>query len=373
MTNVLIFGSFDILHPGHMFFIKEAQKYGQVFVCLALDGTIKKLKARAPLNPLLVRKKNLEALGFTVVPGDSRDRLKVFRELSPQIVMLGYDQRTFVRELKDHIHADTVPTRIMEAPPFHPELFKSTKIRSVLEDPASAFLLIDKPPGEPSFRTVTALRNLTGIRQIGFAGTLDPIASGLLVCGLGRATKLLDWWHLFPKTYETTAQLGMVSDTYDATGAVEQVSDELPTQAEIENALLQFHGTIEQEPPMYSAKKRGGKKLYELAREGRSVARKKADITIHSIELLSYTYPYFQVRVTCSSGTYIRSLVHDLGQKLGMGALVSQLRRTAIGSYTAVSAVAIPQLTAGTWRQHTQPLDHFRASLNRYFLDEGVA
>ena len=122
---------------------------------------------------------------------------------------------------------------------------------------------------------------------------------------------------------------------------------------------------------MYSAKKHKGKKLYELARRGQEGARKKAHVTIHSIELLSYTYPYLQLRVACSSGTYIRSLVNDLGRMLGTGALVTQLRRSAMGPYTVSGAIRISELTHSTWAQHILPVDGFRERLNQYLLKGG--
>src|SRR3989344_2642628 len=238
------------------------------------------------------------------------------------------------------------------------------KMATWLAEPLSGFLLINKPVGQPSFQTVTVLRKLTGQQKIGFAGTLDPQATGLLIVGFNKATKLLDQWHQFPKTYEAEITLGKVSTTYDSEGKITPSGSPLrPSSAqalksrrvgtaEIENALLKFTGRIEQLPPMYSAKKVQGVRLYELARRGQEVERSKQSVNIHKLEILGYEYPSLKLRIKCSTGTYIRSLAHDLGQALGCGAYLSRLERTAIGPLTVKKACRREQLTADNWQKY---------------------
>ncbi|MFH0873295.1 MAG: tRNA pseudouridine(55) synthase TruB [Candidatus Komeilibacteria bacterium] len=232
-------------------------------------------------------------------------------------------------------------------------------IAEIQNSPDSGFLLIDKPAGEPSFKTVSQLRQITGQKKIGFAGTLDPAASGLLIIGINKATKLLDYWHQFPKEYEAEITLGKVSTTYDGEGVISEVSSKefrpegdrpvAEEERDITAALLKFTGTVGQVPPMYSAKSIGGKRLYELARAGKEVERQPATVTIHSIDILEYDYPLLKLRVKCSTGTYIRSLAHDLGQALGAGAYLSALRRTAIGPCQVSQAVSVRDITRDNW------------------------
>ncbi len=185
------------------------------------------------------------------------------------------------------------------------------------------------------------LRKVTNIKKIGHAGTLDPFATGLLIIGIGRdATKQLDEFQKLPKTYIATLRLGATSDTYDRTGKITEttVPDKIISEKDILITFQYFIGKQNQIPPMYSAKKVNGKKLYELARKGIEITRKPNKIEIFSIELLSFDYPYLKIQVHCSSGTYIRSLAHDIGQKLGVTAYCDELERTAIGKYTVVQA-----------------------------------
>jgi len=368
MKRVLLFGTFDTIHPGHHAILREARKYGEVHVCLALDETIQKTKGRPPVHSLNERQKKLEAFGVAVHPGSGGDKLTVFKELLPDTVLLGYDQQLFVPELKTYIRVHKLGTKIIELDPFHPELFKSKILRRVSEDADSSFLLIDKPSGQPSFKTIVDLRKITGIRQIGFAGTLDPIASGLLVCGIAGATQLLDWWHVFPKTYEATAQLGIETDTYDSEGTVLSTSKILSTKGQLEKTLKKFTGEIEQKAPVFSAKKVQGKKMYELAREGKKVTPRKYRVSIKSIELLSYVHPNLQFRVTCSAGTYIRSLIHDMGETLGSGAAMFALRRLSIGSFSVDNAITFDALRESDWRQHTLTIDTLQESMMEYLF-----
>jgi len=197
-------------------------------------------------------------------------------------------------------------------------------------------LLIDKPAGMTSHDVVNIIRKKFNTRRVGHGGTLDPFATGLLLIGVGPATKKLTNIVGLDKTYEAVATLGATSDTYDLTGSiVARPASYVPRKEDIEKALERFRGTIDQKAPAYSAKKVKGQKLYVLARQGVDVEHlrptKKVDIT--ELVITEYNYPTLKFRVTCSSGTYIRSLAHDIGEVLGCGAYLSELRRTRIGSY----------------------------------------
>ncbi len=204
------------------------------------------------------------------------------------------------------------------------------------------FLLIDKPVDWTSHDVVAYLRGLTKIKKIGHAGTLDPFATGLLIVGVSRAaTKRLDEFKGMPKTYESTIHLGATSDTQDLTGNITiQQFDRvaIPTESQVTDALSSFVGKQTQIPPMYSAKKIKGKKLYEIARKGGDVERDPVDIEIFSLDLIDYTYPEIKIRTTVSTGTYIRTLAHDIGSALDVGGYCSELRRTQIGIYNVSDA-----------------------------------
>ncbi len=366
MKKVLIFGTFDIIHPGHLFLIAEAKKHGEVQAVVALDETVKKVKGRDPLHGVELRMKNLESYGVTVHKGDPSDRLRVIREVMPDIIMLGYDQTRFVDILDEYIRDQRPDLIVHRVPSYHPQYFSSSKIRSVLEASKAGFLLIDKPSGEQSMASVLGLRHITGIKQIGFAGTLDPLASGLLICGIGKATTLLDWFHVLPKTYEAELLLGSVSDTYDAEGTIQKISDGVPSESDVERVVMQFQGVLMQEPPMYSAKKVEGKRLYELARKGKVIKRAPNQVIIYSLNVLAYTYPYLRFQVTCSSGTYVRSLVHDIGRELGTGALMNALRRTAIGHFYVEQAHRLDHLTKENWQQVCVSVEDLRTEVNTF-------
>ncbi len=194
-------------------------------------------------------------------------------------------------------------------------------------------LLVDKPRGKTSFSLVTALRKKTGVQKIGHAGTLDPFATGLMILLIGKEfTRLSDTYLSTEKEYETTLTLGISTDSYDCDGQTTSTSDYIPSPAEIEKALLNFQGTIQQIPPMFSAKKVQGKPLYKLARKGIEIPRAPNEVTLKTT-LLSYNYPHLSLHIVCSKGTYIRSIAHDLGTLLTCGAHLSQLRRLRCGDY----------------------------------------
>lgn len=194
-------------------------------------------------------------------------------------------------------------------------------------------LLVDKPTGCTSFSLVAAIRRLTGVQRVGHAGTLDPLATGVMILLLGRRyTRLSTLFMDHPKEYVASFHLGLTTDTYDADGQVTGQSAKIPTIQEVEQAIAAFQGTVRQVPPMYSAKKVKGKKLYEHARQGRVVERAEVEVQVRTY-LLDYQYPRLQVRLECSKGTYVRTVAHEMGALLGCGAHVDQLQRTAVGPF----------------------------------------
>lgn len=200
-------------------------------------------------------------------------------------------------------------------------------------------LLINKPEGRTSFSLIRSLRKLTGIKKIGHAGTLDPFATGVMVVLIGREyTRLSDKLLFQDKEYLANVSLGVSTDTYDCDGKIVARSKKVPTLEQIYATLAKFQGEIEQIPPMYSAKKIEGKKLYELARKGQVIERTPAKIQL-TTECLSYHYPILSLRVACSKGTYIRSIAHEIGQLLGCGAHLSKLNRTRSGNFCLESCI----------------------------------
>lgn len=194
-------------------------------------------------------------------------------------------------------------------------------------------LLVDKPKGWNSFRLVPILRKRLNIKKIGHAGTLDPFATGVMVMLIGRNyTRLSDQFLCSDKEYIAEVFLGKATETYDCEGAVASQSFIIPTLEEIQIALNDFQGEIDQIPPMYSAKKIKGQKLYDLARRGEIVHRDPVRIRLET-HFLRYAYPYLDLRIVCSKGTYIRSVAHDLGTKLGCGAHLTNLKRTRSGQF----------------------------------------
>jgi tRNA pseudouridine55 synthase len=194
-------------------------------------------------------------------------------------------------------------------------------------------LLVDKPTGRTSFSLVAAIRCLTGVQRVGHAGTLDPLATGVMILLLGRRyTRMSNLFLHQTKEYIASFHLGITTDTYDADGQVTGQSAKIPTLAEVEQAIAAFQGPMRQVPPMYSAKKVKGRKLYELARRGQVVERLEEEVYVETY-LVDYHYPRLQVRIVCSKGFYVRTLAHEMGALLGCGAHVDQLQRTAVGPF----------------------------------------
>ncbi|HEY9077525.1 MAG TPA: tRNA pseudouridine(55) synthase TruB [Anaerolineaceae bacterium] len=223
----------------------------------------------------------------------------------------------------------------------------------------SGVLVVDKPVGLTSHDVVQIIRKGTNIRRAGHTGTLDPRASGVLVILLGPAVRLSEYVSASDKRYQAILRMGSTTDTYDSDGTVTSTGPVNITESEFEAALQQFVGTIEQVPPPYSAVKVKGKKAYEMARDGEEVDLAPRMITVYSLEMLEWAPPEVVLDVYCSSGTYVRSLAHDLGEKLGCGAHLVGLRRTKSGRFTLRDAVPLRKLREafddGNWYQYLIP------------------
>lgn len=205
-------------------------------------------------------------------------------------------------------------------------------------------LLVNKEKGKSSFFLVHLLRRLTRIKKIGHAGTLDPFATGVMVMLIGsKYTRLSNSFLSDDKQYIAKVHLGRSTTTYDIEGDTLDTSDFIPSLKDIENTIATFQGTTLQTPPMFSAKKVEGKKLYELARKGIEVPREPKSVTMR-IEILEYAYPHLTLNVHCSKGTYIRALAFDLGKALGCHAHLSELTRTASGRFTLDQCVDTEKL-----------------------------
>ena len=203
---------------------------------------------------------------------------------------------------------------------------------------------IYKIKGFTSHDVVAKLRGIMRQKKIGHTGTLDPEATGVLPVCLGSATKLCDMLTDKEKEYIAKVQLGVTTDTQDMTGTVLSEKEVKVTESQVREAIQSFVGHYDQIPPMYSALKVNGKKLYELAREGKEVERKARPVTIHYIEVLEMSLPQITIKVGCSKGTYIRTLCHDLGEKLGCGAAMAALERTKSGQFSLENAITLAEL-----------------------------
>ena len=221
---------------------------------------------------------------------------------------------------------------------------------------ANGILVIDKSAGWTSQDVAAKLRGVFHERRVGHGGTLDPMATGVLPIFIGRATRAAEFLESAEKEYVAGLRLGVVTDTQDTSGNILETHPVAVTREEVQAALRQFLGPIEQIPPMYSAIKINGQKLYELARRGQEVERKPRSITIHKLELLEGADADYLLRVRCSKGTYVRTLCHDLGRALGCGGCMSSLRRTRAGSFTLSQAVTMQQVLNFAAEQAPQAL-----------------
>ncbi|MCD8331052.1 MAG: tRNA pseudouridine(55) synthase TruB, partial [Oscillospiraceae bacterium] len=210
----------------------------------------------------------------------------------------------------------------------------------------NGIIIVDKPAGWTSMDVCARLRGVFHQRRVGHAGTLDPMATGVLPVFLGRATRAVEYAAGGDKEYLARLRLGIVTDTQDTTGQVLERRSVSVSRAQVEALLPRFTGEIEQLPPMYSAVKQGGKKLYQLARQGLEVERKPRRVVIRKLELTDSGPEEYGLRVLCSKGTYIRTLCHDLGAALGCGGAMCQLRRTMAAGYTLEDAVTLEDILA---------------------------
>ena len=210
---------------------------------------------------------------------------------------------------------------------------------------ANGIIIIDKPADWTSMDVCAKLRGILKTKKVGHAGTLDPMATGVLPVFVGQATRGVSFAESGDKEYLAALRLGLVTDTQDTSGQVLHRTEELPDRAALEAVLPRFTGEISQLPPMYSAIKIGGKKLYELARAGKEVERAPRPVTIHALEVVEQTGPNcYTLRVRCSKGTYVRTLCHDIGAALGCGGCMSALRRTEAAGFSLAEAVPLEAL-----------------------------
>lgn len=228
------------------------------------------------------------------------------------------------------------------APARRPKKVQHRIVRRIVD----GVLLLDKPQGLSSNTALQAARRLLNAAKAGHTGTLDPMASGLLPLTFGEATKFSQMLLDADKTYEAELRLGVETDSGDAEGAIIATHPVAVTAAQLDAVLARFRGDIEQVPPMYSALKRDGKALYEYARAGIELERAPRPVTIHALERLDFAGDRVALRVSCSKGTYIRSLAMDIGAALGCGAHLSALRRTRIGPFAVADALTLDQLEA---------------------------
>lgn len=228
----------------------------------------------------------------------------------------------------------------------------------------NGIILVDKSSGWTSHDVVGKLRGILHERRIGHSGTLDPMATGLLVVFVGRATRAVEFAEADSKEYIAGLRLGVSTDTQDITGNKLKSSNSLPSRAELEQALGAFKGEISQIPPMYSAIKVGGKKLYELARRGESVERKPRRVTIDKLDIIGENDGDYILDVVCSKGTYIRTLCNDIGDSLGCGGCMSSLRRVKAGAFSIEQAHTIDEIQAAA---NNGELDASLISVDRLF------
>ena len=236
----------------------------------------------------------------------------------------------------------------------------------------SGIINVYKEAGYTSFDVVARLRGILKVKKIGHTGTLDPDATGVLPVCVGKATKVCDMLTDKDKVYECVMKLGVETDTYDMSGRILERTSVTATEAEIVNAINSFVGDIMQVPPMYSALKVNGKKLYELAREGKEVERKARPVSIFSIDILEINVPEVSIRIHCSKGTYIRSLCHDVGAKLGCGCAMKSLVRTRVSMFDISDARTLDEIECiaknGNIKGILLPLDQVFEDMRTVFV-----
>lgn len=226
------------------------------------------------------------------------------------------------------------------------------------EDKLSGILILDKPVGLSSMRAIVRVRRAAGGVRTGHAGTLDPLASGVLVVALGRATKSIDRFMDTEKRYRTTIDLSAFTTTDDREGERTEVAvDAPPSRDAVERAISEFVGVIQQRPPVYSAMKVGGRRAYAMARKGQAPELAPRPVTVHAIALLGYRWPMLSIDIRCAKGVYVRSLARDIGARLGTGGHCHDLRRTAVGPFDESDAMTLDALPQHVDASHLVPLD----------------
>lgn len=228
---------------------------------------------------------------------------------------------------------------------------------------ANGIIIVDKPAGWTSQDVAAKLRGVFHEKRVGHGGTLDPMATGVLPVFVGRATRAVQFCESAEKEYVATLRLGLVTNTQDTTGEILSECSDIPAKDALQAVLPRFLGAQMQVPPMFSAVKIGGRKLYELARKGQEIERPARPITIHALELLGGEGAEYQLRVRCSKGTYIRTLCHDIGQALGCGGCMAHLQRTAAGAFLLSQALALADIVASPDPEALLlPVDHLFAA-----------
>jgi tRNA pseudouridine55 synthase len=206
-------------------------------------------------------------------------------------------------------------------------------------------VVVDKPSGITSFDVVQRVRNKFRMKRVGHCGTLDPLATGILVILLGESTKLFPKFSAFDKSYEATLELGLSTSTGDSQGEIlNRCTVDNISLSDLENVFKNFVGEIVQIPPMFSALKHQGKKLYEFARKGIELPRKERTVKIYDLKICSFNSPFIEFYINCSKGTYIRTLAQDIGMRLGCGASIVKIRRTTLGPFAIDEAVTLDKL-----------------------------
>lgn len=231
-------------------------------------------------------------------------------------------------------------------------------------------IIVNKPEGITSFDVVRKLKKLCSTKKVGHTGTLDPLAAGVLVICIGRATKIVDFLMDGTKLYEAVLKLGVVTDTYDREGNIIETHEITDDEEMVKSCIQKFVGEIYQIPPMYSALKINGKKLYELARQGIEVERKPRKLNIYDIKILKIELPNVTFQVTCSKGTYIRSLCYDIGREIGSGGAMWKLLRLSTGGFNINEAVSLNELTETNIKSYLIPMDKALKNYKKVYFED---
>lgn len=233
----------------------------------------------------------------------------------------------------------------------------------------NGIIVIDKPEGITSFDVVKKVRSLTGSKKVGHTGTLDPLATGVLPVCIGKATKAVNYLIKDNKEYIAEIKLGEVTDTYDREGQILETKEVNCSTEAVISVINSFKGKIMQAPPKYSALKIQGKKMYELARKGIEFEIPKRPVEIYNIDILDITLPYIKIKVLCSKGTYIRSLAYDIGEKLGVGAHIYNLRRTCSGNFNIETSTKLESLNNDNLIKNIISIEEIFLGFNKIELD----